>query len=76
MPLPDQRAPVRKLYVDPATGVHGFLISESRLYYHNFFSKKVHEVRLGDCPVGRISAIELFQDDGSGEVFQLLIGSE
>jgi hypothetical protein len=64
------------MYVDPINGLHGFFVCENELFYNNYNSRKVHEVRL--CPeVGIIRSIEIYQENAlDTDVFEILIGSE
>lgn len=70
------RKKVRKLVVDPIHGMHAFFLCENELFYNNFYSKKVHEVRLNP-QIGIIRSVEFyFENSSEQDVFEILIGTE
>lgn len=71
-----ERKKVRKMFVDPIHGVHGFFLCENELFYNNFTSKRMHEIRLGSS-VGIIRSLEIYQESiADQDVFELLIGTD
>jgi len=54
-----ERKKIRKMVTDLVHGIHCFFLCENELFYTNWHSKKVHEVRVS-ASIGIIRSLEIY----------------